>query len=92
MEERKNKECANGPQDLADLDQAFLSCNIPSLILVTKDPNYQSKLTTFIVGCVVIQIITVFHYKVEQTDSKSQKDVELIKGPCDDVLSCNRPL
>ena len=60
MEDRIDREKAKAKQALAVLDKVFLPRNVAVLILVTKDLNYCSNLTTFTVDHATIQTLTFF--------------------------------
>ena len=61
MKEQNKKKIVDVIWSLAVIDQAFLLRNLVALIIVTEGSNYRSKLTTFIIGHAMIQVLTLFN-------------------------------
>ena len=80
MERPKTEERDNAIRALAVLDKAFLTRDFESLVVVTDDPNYRSKLTTFTIEHASIQTLTLLHFYKTLT-RKLEEEIKLIAGP-----------
>ena len=70
------------------LDKAFLTRDFELLVVVTDDPHYRSKLTTFTLEHALIQTLTLLLFYKTLT-RKLEEEIKLIAGPWGAVDSCH---